>query len=127
MFVGNGIEAIHIARQAGKMGRNNGARVGGDGGFDPVAIDISGRETAIDKHGFGVRFLDHVSHREKCHRRSNHFVIRAASVRGTNAANLQCNFHRRGRRGEDAGRTPAVIDRQRLFKRLHLRPAGDLQ
>ena len=119
VFLGDGVQAVHVHRQAGQVNRDDRLGARGDGRLDLVQVDIAGHRVDIGEHRGRADFDDHVGGGDPGDWRGDHFVARA------DTGDAQGDFHGAGAGVEGAHRTSAEVFRQLRFKGRDLRTAGD--
>jgi hypothetical protein len=119
VFVGDGVQAVHVDRQAGQVDRDDGAGARGDRRFQFVQVDVAGDRVDVGEHRGGADFDDDVGGGRPGNRGGDHFVARP------DAGDAQGDLHGAGAGIEGAYRAAAEVLGQQGLEGLVLRPAGD--
>ncbi len=119
VLVGDGVQAVHVDRQARQVDRDDGLGARRDGRFQLVQVDVAGERVDVGKYRRGAHFDDHVGGGNPRYRRGDHFVA------GTDTGDAQRDLHGAGAGIEGTYRTAAEVFGQLGFQCGHFRAAGD--
>ncbi len=119
VLAGNGVQAVHVHRQARQVHRHDGARARRDRGLDGIQVEIARARVNVDEHRPRAHCQHHVGSGDPGDWRGDDLIARP------DIGNAQRDFHRCRAVGEGAHRASAEQVRQRGLEGLHLRAGGD--